>query len=95
MPAEPTQPVTRCGACRVDDDHPKHSILVGYNNEHTSGQMFHAHDEDRDGLIHYHFDCPTPWHSAAHPEHHAKLAALAASGIRGDALRARIVSGDI
>ncbi len=94
MPDTTTEPLSRCGACGVTDDHPKHMILVGFNNEHTNG-MFHEHDVNRDGVIDYHFDCPTPWHAAVHPEYHAKLAALAASGIKGDALRARIIEGTV
>ena len=70
-------------------------ILVGYSNEHTGGAMFHEHDLDRDGVIQYHFDCQTPWHAAVHAEYHAKLAALCASGVKGDALRARIVAGEV
>ena len=26
------EPLSRCGACGQTDDHPKHMILVGYNN---------------------------------------------------------------
>lgn len=89
------RPVTTCGACGQADDHPKHTVLVGFNNTHTDGLMFHEHDDDRDGLIHYHFDCPTAWHSAAHPDHHAKLAALAGSGVRGAALHHHILKGEI
>lgn len=69
------EPVTTCGACQLRDDHPKHQILVGFNNEHTDG-MFHEHDLGENsptgkpsGLIYYHLDCPTPWHDL-----HAKLA---------------------
>lgn len=51
-----------CGACGKNDDEPKHQILVGFSNEHTNGDMFHEHDLDRDGVIHYHFGCSTPWH---------------------------------
>jgi hypothetical protein len=77
--AAPTAPVTRCGACGQSDDHPKHMILVGFNNEHTDG-MFHAHDHDRDGVIEYHFDCPTPWHDL-----HSKLATVAfTDAVSGD-----------
>jgi hypothetical protein len=70
-------------------------IMVGYNTESTGGEMFHKDDDDRDGVIQYHFDCPTPWHSAVHAEFHNKLATLASSGIKGDELRARIVAGEI
>jgi hypothetical protein len=31
--------------------------------------MFHEHDFERNGMIHYHFDCPSDWHDL-----HAKLA---------------------
>lgn len=95
QPSPPAEPVTKCGACGQEDDHPKHQILVGFQNANTGGQMFHEHDEDRDGVIQYHFDCPTPYHSMVHPEHHAKLAALAGSGVKGADLRARIVGGEI
>lgn len=90
-----SQPVTTCGACGTADDHPKHQIAVGYANDHTGGQMFHEHDADRDGVISYHFDCPSEWHSRVHPEHHARLAALANSGVRGAELRTRIETGDV
>jgi hypothetical protein len=73
------------------------------NNEHTGGRVFHEHDfgnaEDSRpcGVIQYHFDCPTPWHSApgVDADHHAKLAALALSGVKGDDLRARIIGGQV
>lgn len=55
------EPTSRCGACGQTDDHPKHSVHVGINTE-AAGGTFHPHDEDRDGLIHYHFDCPSDWH---------------------------------
>jgi hypothetical protein len=67
-------PVTTCGACRQADDHPKHQIFVGFNNQHTGGEMFHQHDADRAGMIYYHFDCPTEWHDL-----HAKLPTVAFS----------------
>lgn len=89
------EPVSICGYCGVSDTEPKHTIAVGYNNPATDNQMFHEHDADRDGVIHYHFDCPTPWHSAVNPDFHAKIAALCAQGIKGDALRARIVEGNL
>lgn len=56
------EPESTCGACGKTDTEPKHQILVGFNNPATDGQMFHEHDKDRDGVIHYHFACPTPWH---------------------------------
>lgn len=56
------EPESRCGACGVTDDEPKHQIVVGFSNAATGGDMFHEHDHDRDGCIHYHFACPTPWH---------------------------------
>ena len=59
------EPVSRCGACGQEDDHPKHQILVGFSNAETGGLMFHEHDENRDGVIEYHFDCPTPYHDLA------------------------------
>lgn len=89
------EPFSTCGVCNVLDNEPKHSILVGFGNPATDGELFHEHDADRDGVIHYHFDCPTPWHSAVNAEYHAKLAALCAQGIKGDALRARILEGNI
>ncbi len=92
------EPVSRCGACGQTDTDPKHQIAIGFNNENTGGQMFHEHDEDRDGVIQYHFDCPTPWHEkvdAATADHIRKDAALAASGVKGDALRAAIVEGTV
>lgn len=94
---EPTgvEQSSRCGICGVTDTEPKHQILVGYSNPATDGNMFHEHDHDRDGVIHYHFDCPTPWHAASNGEYHARLAALCAQGIKGDALRARIVEGTV
>lgn len=68
-------PVTRCGACGQEDDHPKHQISVGFNNPDTNNEMFHKHDfaewtTDADGnevlrqngVIYYHFDCPSEWH---------------------------------
>jgi hypothetical protein len=99
MTFEPTvvEPLSRCGACGKTDDHPKHQIAIGFNNENTNG-MFHEHDEDRDGVIQYHFDCPTPWHSkvdAPTAAHIAKVAALAASGVHGDELRRHIVEGTV
>lgn len=91
-----TEPQTTCGACGVTDDEPKHQIAVGYSNPATDGNMFHEHDADRDGIIHYHFNCPTLWHATSgHGEYHAKLAALIESGVRGDALRARILEGTV
>lgn len=84
------EPLSRCGACGQIDDHPKHMILVGFNNEHTSGAFFHEHDEDRDGVIRYHFDCPTPWHAAVTDPVHQGAVAAAISGVHGDDLRARI-----
>ena len=95
MPDATPEPLSRCGACGATDDHPKHMVLVGFNNTNTGGQMFHEHDDNRDGVIEYHFDCPTPWHGLANGEHHAKLAALCGSGIKGDALRARILEGTV
>lgn len=89
------EPESTCGACGKTDNEPKHQINVGFSNIHTNGSMFHEHDLDRDGVIAYHFDCPTPWHQAAHGDYHAKLAALCASGVRGDALRARILEGTV
>lgn len=66
------EPVTKCGACEQTDDHPKHQIMVGFNNEHTSGKIFHDHDFGPvlpdgshgrpEGQIYYHFDCPSEWH---------------------------------
>lgn len=85
-----------CGACGQTDNEPKHMVLVGFSNPATDGNMFHEHDLDRDGVIYYHFDCPTPFHaSSGHAEQHAKLAALKASGIKGDELRARILSEEV
>ena len=105
------EPVSTCGACQQTDNAPKHQVLVGYNNAHTMGEMFHPHDADRDGVIHYHFDCPSEWHDLAtvlgvHPDPdaqahnvevaaaHARIVALAKSGVHGDDLRARIVAGE-
>lgn len=88
-------PLSRCGTCGQTDDHPKHQILVGFNNAHTGGQMFHAHDFNREGMIYYHFDCPTPWHYEVSDPKHLRICALAASGVRGAELRARIEGGDI
>lgn len=91
------EPVSQCGACGQSDDHPKNQIYVGYSNVHTGGQMFHEHDLNRDGVIEYHFDCPTEWHAVAvanKPEH-AKTMELAKSGVHGDELRARIVGGTV
>lgn len=85
------EPKSTCGACGQTDDHPKHQVVVGFNNEHTGG-MFHEHDADRDGVIHYHFDCPSQWHGRADV---SRLSTLAASGVRGDDLRARIMSGEV
>lgn len=85
-----------CGACGITDDEPKHQIAVGYNNPATDGSMFHEHDGDRDGVIHYHFNCHTPFHaSSGNGEYHTKLAALIESGVRGGALRARILEGKV
>ena len=67
-----TEPVSQCGTCGESDTEPKHQIMVGYNNESTNGQMFHEHDLDRDGVIHYHFHCATPWHDL-----HTKLSTSA------------------
>lgn len=69
----PAAPQSRCGACGQTDDHPKHQIFVGIGNQHTTnGQevvlapgvtvRYHEHDHDRDGVIHYHFDCESEWH---------------------------------
>lgn len=61
------EPLTTCGVCDQTDDHPKHQIMVGFNNptvDGFDGGMFHRDDLDRDGQIHYHFDCPTVWHLA-------------------------------
>jgi len=100
-----------CGACGGSDDHPKHQILVGFNNPDTGGQMFHRHDFERAGVIYYHFDCPSEWHdlhaklgehedleSAAErlavADSHARIVALAKSGVHGSKLRDAIVKGD-
>ena len=88
-------PPSTCGACGVTDTEPKHMVLVGYSNPATNGEMFHEHDADRDGVIHYHFDCPSPWHQTVNAEYHVKLADLKASGVTGDALRARIIEGNL
>lgn len=88
-------PVTKCGACGQEDDHPKHQILVGYNSDATGGSMFHAHDFKREGQIFYHFDCPSEWHGRVEDPKHAQTMALAASGVHGDELRSRIVGGDL
>lgn len=88
-------PQSTCGACGQTDDHPKHLVIVGFSNEHTSGRMFHEHDGDRDGVVAYHYDCPSVWHQRVNPEYHAKVAALAASGVRGDDLRRRIQEGTL
>jgi hypothetical protein len=64
-----SHPTSTCGACAQADDHPKHQILVGFNNPDTGGEMFHPHDTERSGVIYYHFDCPSEWHDL-----HAKLA---------------------
>lgn len=95
MADEIVEPSSTCGACDKTDTEPKHQILVGFNNPATNGQMFHEHDKDRDGVIHYHFDCPTPWHGAVNAEYHARLAELCKSGVRGDELRARILAGEV
>lgn len=78
------EPVSRCGACGQEDDHPKHQIAVGFNNPETGGAMFHEHDFNRDGQIFYHFDCPSPWHDLhakfgvhENPDAHAELTAVA------------------
>lgn len=88
-------PVTTCGACGQADDHPKHQIHVAFNNPDTGGALFHEHDFDRDGNVYYHFDCPSDWHGRFHPEFHARLSALASSGVQGDALRSRIQAGEV
>lgn len=92
------EPKTTCGACGQTDDHPKHQVIVGFNNEHTDG-MFHDHDFGREGQVFYHFDCPSVWHSTLpDPEvqaHHDRIRALAASGVHGAKLRERIVNGDV
>ena len=91
-------PVSRCGVCGIADSEPKHQVLVGYNNENTSGQMFHPLDDDRDGVIQAHFDCPFEWHEkvdAATAAHIHKVQALCAQGIKGDALRAAIREGTV
>ena len=93
-----TTTLSRCGVCQAVDDHPKHQVAIGYNNEHTSGGMFHPLDDDRDGVIQAHFDCPFEWHEkvdAATAEHIRKVQALCAQGIKGDALRQRIVEGTV
>lgn len=89
------EPTSRCGACGESDNEPKHDVLVGFNNEHTGGVMFHEHDDDRDGVIHYHFHCPSEWHGRVEDPTHARICAVAASGVRGEKLRARIVKGDV
>lgn len=61
-------PESTCGACGQTDDHPKHQVLVGFNNPDTGGAMFHEHDVAREGVIYYHFDCPSEWHDL-----HSKL----------------------
>lgn len=93
----PEHPTSRCGHCGEEDDHPKHQVLVGFNNAHTSGAMFHDHDYARDGMVFYHFHCPSPWHAEAaaiNPDH-GRIVALAQSGVRGDELRSRIQAGDL
>ena len=93
--SDDTVPDSTCGVCEKTDNEPKHQIPVGFNNPNTNGLMFHEHDADRDGVIHYHFDCPTPWHDAVNGEFHARLKALCESGVRGDDLRARILEGTV
>jgi hypothetical protein len=82
-------PISKCGACGQSDDHPKHQVLVGYNNEHTEGQMFHPHDFTRDGMVYYHFDCDTPFHAMS--AHVRKHQALIDQGFHGAELRAKIL----
>ena len=95
-------PVTKCGTCRQTDDHPKHQIFIGVGRYQDGTKTFHEHDFDQNGQVFYHFDCEPPededgltWHTKVHPEYHAKLAALASSGVKGDELRSRIVRGDV
>lgn len=59
------EPLSKCGACGQTDDHPKHQVLVGFNNEHTGGGLFHVDDYAREGVVYYHFDCPSEWHDLA------------------------------
>jgi hypothetical protein len=89
------EPLTKCGACEQVDDHPKHQILVGFNNPNTEGQMFHPHDFGREGQVFYHFDCPSKWHAEVADPLHRRIIALAESGVHGDELRARIVGGTV
>ena len=90
-------PLTMCRVCRQRDDHPKHQVAIGVGEMPDGSKAYHEHDFDRDGNIYAHFDCPDVWHSAEGVDaaYHARLAALVASGVKGDALRARIVAGAV
>jgi hypothetical protein len=90
------EPVSKCDRCKQLDNHPKHQVLIGFGNENTVGSntngLFHNDDEDRDGVVSYHFDCDTPLHSLPGVDqvHLAKVRSLAQSGVHGDELRLRI-----
>ena len=78
------EPISKCSACGQEDDHPKHMIAVRFQNENTAGEMFHPDDEDRDGVLSYHYDCPSPWNNlraalGVHedPDTHAERMAMA------------------
>lgn len=71
-------------------------VMVGYQNANTGWETFHPDDDDRDGIVSYHYDCPSEWHTTATANDPAfgKIVALATSGIHDDELRLRLESGD-
>jgi hypothetical protein len=93
---DPNNIQTECDTCRQVDNHPKHQIATGAALA-FGAKVYHPDDHNQDGVIQYHFDCDTAkdesglnWHQKVHAAYHAELAALAASGVKGDALRAEI-----
>lgn len=85
------EPVSTCDTCGKSDDHPKLQL--------SSGQFFHMdcpsiwHDRVTNPDPH-----PDPATNAAireHADRHARIIALAKSGVHGADLRARIVGGNV
>lgn len=96
-------PASRCDACGLTDDHPKHMVLVAIAQT-PQGNLYHPEDTDHDGVLNFHFDCETVWndlrsalgvhedpashaHRMAVADFHEEIVRQAKSGVHGDELR--------
>jgi hypothetical protein len=57
------EPVTKCGVCEQEDDHPKHQIMYGGGKTLGIGDLFHPYDFEKNGMIYVHFHCPSDFHN--------------------------------